>query len=237
MAALRAVLGCRGVPTLCPPLPRQSRGASGGPLERLTRWLDGVETLATWGERRWRRQLRDQNAYCGVLKDACGENVAAANFALSCGGRVRYEGQEAWIHPKDNWYPEVLRLRDVPVVALDLSGSPVTYDGLDNLVSLTQLQHLDLSGCPHVDDWVLGRLHAFGDSLRELSVARCPRVTERGLATLHHLRELRRLDVAGVRVPSPGLVRILLEEMLPDCQVLGMDIGDSDTLGGGNPPS
>lgn len=40
-------------------------------------------------------------------------------------------------------------------------------------------------------------------------------------------RELQRLDVAGVRVPSPGLVRILLEEMLPGCQILGMDLGDS----------
>lgn len=27
----------------------------------------------------------------------------------------------------------MLRLRDVPVVALDLSGSPVTYEGLDNI--------------------------------------------------------------------------------------------------------
>lgn len=53
---------------------------------------------------------------------------------------------------------------------------------------LTRLQHLDLSGCPHLDDWALGRLHVFGNSLQELSVARCPHVTERGLATLHHLQ-------------------------------------------------
>uniref|UniRef100_A0A8B9MUA2 Distal membrane arm assembly complex 2-like protein n=1 Tax=Accipiter nisus TaxID=211598 RepID=A0A8B9MUA2_9AVES len=139
---------------------------------------------------------------------------------------LRFEGQEHWIRPETRWRPEVLRLRDVPVVALDLSGSPLTYDGLDNLVPLTRLQHLDLSGCPHLDDWALGRLHVFGNSLRELSVARCPHVTERGLATLHHLQELQRLDVAGVRVPSPGLVRILLEEMLPGCQILGMDLGD-----------
>lgn len=47
--------------------------------------------------------------------------------------RLRFEGQEHWIRPETRWRPEVLRLRDVPVVALDLSGSPLTYDGLDNL--------------------------------------------------------------------------------------------------------
>ncbi|XP_027489197.1 distal membrane-arm assembly complex protein 2, partial [Corapipo altera] len=90
-------------------------------------------------------------------------------------------------------------------------------------VSLSHLSHLELSGCPHVCDWTLGRLHVFGDTLRHLGLARCPQVTERGLATLHHLRSLRSLDVSGLSVPSPGLLRILLEEMLPGCRILGME--------------
>ncbi|XP_064296152.1 distal membrane-arm assembly complex protein 2 [Phalacrocorax carbo] len=235
MAALRAVLGCRGAPAPRPP-PGQSRGAAGGLLRRLGRWFYEMEAVTVWEERLRQHRLRRKNAYLSFLRDSYGDNVVAAVFILSCGGGVRFEGQEDWIRPQGDWCPKVLHLRDVPVVALDLSGSPVTYNGLDNLVALTQLQHLDLSGCPHLDDWALGRLHVFGDTLRELSVARCPRVTERGLATLHHLRELRRLDVAGVQVPSPGLVRILLEEMLPGCQVLGMDLGDSVGTGTPTPP-
>ncbi|XP_050769836.1 distal membrane-arm assembly complex protein 2 [Gymnogyps californianus] len=231
MAALRAVLGYRGVPTPRPP-PGQSRRAAGGLLQRLGQWFYEVEAAVAWGERLQRQRLQRRNAYHGFLRDTYGDNVAAAVFTLSCGGG--FEGQKHWIRPEGRWQPEVLRLRDVPVVALDLSGSPLNYNGLDNLVPLTRLQHLDLSGCPHLDDWALGRLHVFGDSLRELSVARCPRVTERGLATLHHLRELQRLDVAGVHVSSPGLVRILLEEMLLGCQVLGMDLGEG--TGTGTPP-
>ncbi|KAM9270542.1 distal membrane-arm assembly complex protein 2 [Cariama cristata] len=235
MAALRAVLGCRGAPTPRPP-PGQSRGAVGGLLQRLGQWFYEVDTVVAWGERLQRHRLRRRNAYHGFLRDMYGDDVVAAIFTLSCGGGVRFEGQDHWIRPEGQWRPKVLHFHNVPVVALDLSGTPLTYDGLDNLVPLTQLQHLDLSGCPHLDDWALGRLHVFGDSLRELSVARCPRVTERGLATLHHLRELRCLDVAGVQVPSPGLVRILLEEVLPGCQVLGMDLEDSAGTGTSPPP-
>ncbi|XP_053928221.1 distal membrane-arm assembly complex protein 2 [Cuculus canorus] len=238
MAALRAVLGCRGAP-LPRPLPRQSRGAAGDLLQRLSRWFYDVEAMLAWTEQRRRNRLRNRNARCGYLRDTYGDNVAAAVFTLACGGGVRFEGQEHWMRPEHRWHDEVLRLRHVPVVALDLSGSTLTYDGLDNLVTLNQLQYLDLSGCPHLDDWALSRLHVFGDTLQELSVARCPCVTERGLATLHHLRKLRRLDVAGVQVASPGLVRILLEEVLPECQILGMDIKDSVGTGAGgeNPPA
>uniref|UniRef100_A0A8B9MZ64 Uncharacterized protein n=1 Tax=Accipiter nisus TaxID=211598 RepID=A0A8B9MZ64_9AVES len=150
--------------------------------------------------------------YHGFLRDVYRDNMVAAIFTLSCGGGVRFEGQEHWIRPESCWRPEVLRLHDIPVVALDLSSSPLTYNGLDNLVPLTWLQRLDLSRCPHLDNW--------------LSVACCPHVTERGLATLHHLQELWCLDVAGVQAPSPGLVCILLEKMLSGCQILGMDLRD-----------
>ncbi|XP_069631221.1 distal membrane-arm assembly complex protein 2 [Haliaeetus albicilla] len=213
------VLGCQGAPALHP---GNAGGRWGGLLQRLGQWFYEVDVVTAWGERLWqhwlrRHQLRSRNACVGLGRGCVWDNVVAAVFTLSCGGGgVRFEGQEHWIWLESCWCPEVLHLHDVPVVALDLSSSPLTYNGLDNLVPLTWLQHLDLSGCPHLDNWALGRLHIFRDSLRELSVARCPHVTERGLATLHHLQELWQLDVAGVQAPSPGLVRILLEEMLPD---------------------
>ncbi|XP_068524426.1 distal membrane-arm assembly complex protein 2 isoform X2 [Anas acuta] len=208
MAALRAVLGGRGGGRVPVPPPSLCRGASAwGALQSLGQWCWGGEAAAAWAQRLRSRRLRRKNAF----KD-----------------------RDLWV--RGRWRPELLQLRDVPVVAVDLSGSQLTYDGLDNLVQLRELQHLDLSGCPHVDDWVLGRLHVFQGSLLELAVARCPRVTERGLATLHHLQNLRRLDVSGVAVPSPGLVRILLEEMLPRCQVLGMEMDGGPPPSEGSPP-
>ncbi|XP_025923715.1 distal membrane-arm assembly complex protein 2, partial [Apteryx rowi] len=199
-------------------------------LRRLGAWFSDAEVLAGWSARLQRYRLRTKNAYCGYVQELYGDDVAAAYFAISCcGGGARFEGRDEWLRPdaRGRFSPELLQLRDVPVVAIDLRGSAVNYSGLDNLVRLTRLRHLDLGGCRHLDDWALARLHVFGESLRELSVAGCPRVTERGLAALHHLRHLQRLDVSDLpAVPNKGLVRILLEEMLPHCQVVGMDYGD-----------
>ncbi|XP_057245343.1 distal membrane-arm assembly complex protein 2, partial [Malurus melanocephalus] len=154
------------------------------------------------------------------LRESFGDDVAAAEFTLSCGGGVRFLGEQRWIRPGSR--SELSRLCHLPLVGIDLSGTSVTYEGLDNLVSLSHLSHLDLSDCPHVSDWALGRLHGLGATLQHLGLARCPQVTERGLATLHHLRSLRSLDLSGLSLPSPALLRPLLQEMLPSCQILGM---------------
>uniref|UniRef100_A0AC11C2K7 Distal membrane arm assembly component 2 n=1 Tax=Ovis aries TaxID=9940 RepID=A0AC11C2K7_SHEEP len=119
---------------------------------------------------------------------------------------------------------EFRKLQEVPVEAVDASGCAINYQGLDNLLALKELQSLSLQRCPHVDDWCLGRLYHLADSLQELSLAGCPRISERGLACLHHLQNLRRLDISDLpAVSNPGLTQILVEEMLPHCEVLGAD--------------
>lgn len=45
----------------------------------------------------------------------------------------RFDGQQHWMRGGPREHPELLSFHEVPVVALDLSGSPITYDGLDNL--------------------------------------------------------------------------------------------------------
>uniref|UniRef100_A0A8C0DTI2 Distal membrane-arm assembly complex protein 2 n=1 Tax=Balaenoptera musculus TaxID=9771 RepID=A0A8C0DTI2_BALMU len=144
----------------------------------------------------------------------------------------RFQDKE-WMRPNGRGLSgELWKLREVPVEAVDASGCAINYQGLDNLLALRELQSLSLRCCPHVDDWCLGRLHQLADSLRELSLAGCPRISERGLACLHHLRNLRRLDISDLpAVSNPGLTQILVEEMLPDCEVLGADRAQSLKLG------
>ncbi|XP_077192689.1 distal membrane-arm assembly complex protein 2 isoform X2 [Paroedura picta] len=136
----------------------------------------------------------------------------------------RFRGQTEWYreHNQRQYSVNLGNYRRVPLEGIDFSGSVISYDGLSCLVKLKSLKHLDLSQCPSVDDWSLSLLHVFRDTLEELSLAGCPRVTERGLGCLHHLESLRRLDVSDLpSVRNKSLVQILLEEMLPQCEVVG----------------
>ncbi|XP_053545071.1 distal membrane-arm assembly complex protein 2 [Bombina bombina] len=188
-----------------------------------------IEAMLNWRMNLKYWNLRRKNVQYTYTQNLYGHYVAAAFYTLSQRGSVRFQGQESWYRPNSrgrfSW--DFLQHKDVPLECVDLSGSRIAYQGLDNIVSLKELQELNLRACPHLDDWALSRLQVFKDSLEVLSLAGCPQVTERGLATLHHLQKLKHLDVSNLpSVSNKGLVRILLEEVLPGCEIVGMDYTD-----------
>uniref|UniRef100_A0A2K5C841 Distal membrane-arm assembly complex protein 2 n=1 Tax=Aotus nancymaae TaxID=37293 RepID=A0A2K5C841_AOTNA len=145
----------------------------------------------------------------------------------------RFRDKE-WIRPDKygHFSQEFWNFSEVPVEAVDASDCVINYEGLENLHLLKELQSLSLQRCPHMDDWCLSRLYPLADSLLELSLAGCPRISERGLACLHHLQNLRRLDISNLpSVSNPGLTQILVEEMLPNCKVVGVDLAEGLKLG------
>ncbi|XP_033914069.3 distal membrane-arm assembly complex protein 2 isoform X1 [Acipenser ruthenus] len=213
---------CSSAPRAAPPRPPLRTRL----LLFLYRRFYDVENLVTWSAALKLWNLRRKNAYYGYTQQLYGDGVAAAYYILSLRGGVRFSGQSDWIRPNSrgrfSW--DFMEFRDVPIEEVDASGTEINYRGLDNLAPLSSLRSLSLSHCPHVDDWFLARLHVFSQSLEELSVSGCPLVTERGLATLHHLQGLRRLSVSSLpRLSNPGLVRILLEEALPGCEITGAE--------------
>lgn len=139
---------------------------------------------------------------------------------------MKFQDKEEWIRPnnRSHFLAEIQKFQNVPVEAVDASGCAINYQGLSNLLPLKELRSLSLQRCPNLDDWCLSRLYLLAGSLQELSLAGCPRISERGLACLHHLQNLRRLDISDLpAVSHPGLTQILVEEMLPHCEVLGAD--------------
>ncbi|XP_054855454.1 distal membrane-arm assembly complex protein 2 [Eublepharis macularius] len=185
-------------------------------------FVDGGMKLKSWN-------LERKNKHYIQICERYGDNLAAAVFALMLKGGIRFQGQTEWYRERNEkrYCLEVSQYQGVPLEALDFSGSVINYDGLGSLVNLKTLKYLDLSRCPNIDDWSLSRLHVFRDTLQELSLAGCPQITERGLACLHHLESLKRLDVSDLpSIANKGLVRILLEEMLPQCEIVGIHYDD-----------
>ncbi|KAK2846900.1 hypothetical protein Q5P01_009899 [Channa striata] len=188
----------------------------------LTQRFYDIEMFLTWRSHLKRRSLQKKNAYYGYTKSFYGPDIAAAYYILSLKGGFRYTGQSDWFRSdqrgKFSW--DFLNHKDTSLEEVDMSYTVMNYRGLENLDGQHSLKTLSLRGCPEVDDWFLARLHMFQDSLEKLDISHCPRITTGGLAALRNLKGLRHLNVSSLPgISSPGLVIILLEEMLPQCQI------------------
>ncbi|KAM4825780.1 distal membrane-arm assembly complex protein 2 [Thomomys bottae] len=194
-------------------------------LQFLSDCFYDVETLREYLFRRQMLKVQRKNRSLLSLQEQHGPYVTGAYFVLKLGGAVKFQGQE-WIRPSPRGQisPSLWDLHSVPVEAVEASDCVINYEGLDHILLLKELRSLSLQRCPHVDDWCLARLHPLAGSLQELLLAGCPRISERGLACLHHLRNLRKLDISDLpAVSHPSLTHILVEEMLPDCEVVGVN--------------
>ncbi|XP_075393318.1 distal membrane-arm assembly complex protein 2 isoform X1 [Tenrec ecaudatus] len=207
-------------------------------VQFLADYFYDVQALREYLIRRQISKVQQENWAPTNIKNQYGPYVAGAFFILKQGGSVKFQGQE-WIGPDrySQFRQNFLKFQAVPIEAVDASGCALNYNGLDNLLPLKELQALSLQRCPHVDDWCLSRLYPLAHSLQELSLAGCPCVSERGLACLHHFQNLRRLDISNLpAVSNPSLTQILVEEMLPSCEVLGVDWTHGMKLAPEEPP-
>ncbi|XP_077467899.1 distal membrane-arm assembly complex protein 2 isoform X2 [Stigmatopora argus] len=169
------------------------------------------------------RRLQTTNAYYSYTAGLYGPNVAAAYYALCLKGGLRFVGQSNWFRVdqrgKLDW--DFLTYRDKQLEEVDMSHTLINHTGLSNLAGQQSLRTMSFRGCSEVDDWFLARLHLFQDSLKELDISYCPRITTGGLVALRNLKGLQRLNISGLpSISTPGLVTILLEEMLPECEII-----------------
>lgn len=227
-AALLSFHRCCRLPTLPVAKRLWSSGAVARPplhtrvLLYFTQRFYDIELLLTWTSKFRKRGVLRKNTHYGYTERLYGPHVAAAYFILKLKGGLRYCGHTDWFRAdhrgKFNW--DFINYKDCPLEEIDLSYTVINYDGLENFEGQQAVQTLSLRGCPEVDDWFLSRLHTFQDSLKELDISHCPNITIGGLAALRNLKGLQRLNVSSISgVSNPGLVVILLEEMLPKCHI------------------
>ncbi|KAI5932158.1 Distal membrane-arm assembly complex protein 2 [Manis javanica] len=219
----KGIQGSRRLSRAVAPEGNQQKGRT--LLQFLADHFYDIQALREYLLQRQTLKVHQKNRSFTYIKERYGPYIASAYFILKQGGAVKFQGKE-WTRPDRQGHisPEFLEFRAVPVEAVDASRCVINYQGLDNILVLKGLRSLWLQRCPHVDDWCLSRLHQLADSLQELSLAGCPRISERGLACLHHLRNLQRLDISDLpAVSNLDFMQILVEEMLPNCEVLGAD--------------
>jgi len=118
---------------------------------------------------------------------------------------VRSEEQEKTISEIQNSGGKVIideKSPDKPVIGVDLYGTKVTDNELEQLKELTQLQTLALLGNQVTD---AGVQHLIGlTQLQTLNLART-QVTDAGLAQLKGLTKLRMLYLSNTQVTDSGL--------------------------------
>uniref|UniRef100_A0AAV2J457 Distal membrane-arm assembly complex protein 2 n=1 Tax=Knipowitschia caucasica TaxID=637954 RepID=A0AAV2J457_KNICA len=190
-----------------------------GLLQYLRKRFYDVEALLVWTKQFKKSRLLKKNVYYGYTESFYGTHVASAYFILKLKGGFRFCGQSHWFRAnKFNW--DFMNHKDCPLEEIDLSYTVINYEGLKNIEEQTSLRTLSLKACPEVDDWFLSRLHVFQDSLEVLDISHCPRITTGGLAALRNLKGLKKLNVSSLPgISNPGLLVILLEEMLPNCDI------------------
>ncbi|XP_053729281.1 distal membrane-arm assembly complex protein 2 [Synchiropus splendidus] len=192
-------------------------------LTFLSKHFRDVEMFTAWNSERRLKWLRDRNESFFNQQHLFGQRLASCFLVLSLKGGFRFVGQTEWIcsTDKDILNKDFENHKDTPLEEVDLSYTVINYNGLLN-IGLDQpcLRTLSLRGCPEVDDWFLAGLHVFQDSLKELDISHCPKITTGGLAALRNLKGLTRLNMSSLPgISNPGLVIILMEEMLPHCQI------------------
>ncbi|XP_060062683.1 distal membrane-arm assembly complex protein 2-like [Ylistrum balloti] len=180
----------------------------------------------------WQNKVKKQS-FDMQRYESLGPDMSAAQFVLDNGGKIKIDGVKNWIPLSEESGSSLMflkpdgRLETMKVEGLDLSGVPIVFEAFRNFVNLQNVRYIRIWDNDIFDDFSLTQFALFRDSLEFLDISRCPQLTERGLAWLHHLENLKCLRLDDLKgVEDPEVVIDLIRDMLPNCQVQGI-IGTS----------
>ncbi|CAL2035348.1 unnamed protein product [Caenorhabditis brenneri] len=155
-----------------------------------------------------------------------GPDLSAAHFLVHRGAAVKFVGDDNW-YKKDKWNRYSLPGRKVDnlfIEAIDASGTQIMFEGLENLENLQHLRLLRLANCEFIDDWSIGRIGGILPNLEMLDLSGCHRISSKGLMGLKNSKKLKFLRLEGLSdIKNIGKSALILEDLLPNLQVLGMD--------------
>ncbi|XP_054707285.1 distal membrane-arm assembly complex protein 2-like [Uloborus diversus] len=185
--------------------------------------------LKNW--KKWKEfdAMVEDQIYLPERHKILGPDLATAHFILARGGRLKFKGSNKWM-TREHLLKEIVPSSynaSFRIEHIDFSGSNLCYEGFENLCNLKDLQTLVLRNCKYVDDWCLSRSHFYASSLKYLDLSGCHSVTDRGVCTLHVLKNLETLVLQNTpNIQNRELVCLLLQEIIPKCRIIGVDYED-----------
>lgn len=171
------------------------------------------------------RILRLDQSYNNTALDKLGPDLLCAHFLVPRACKVKFENDDYWYKTEGNGYSLLpLENSNERIEAVDASNSSLMYEGFDYFRGLKCIRYLNLNNSYHVDDFCLEKISLHLPSLELLDLSNCESVTERGLATLHTLKNLKRLRLNNTpNVMHKQLICLLLEEKIDNLFIEGVD--------------
>ena len=110
----------------------------------------------------------------------------------------------------------------------------LVYEGLQNLRNLHHLKELDLSYCPHIDEWCMDRITGeFHHSLEHLNISGCTNVNWNGLEVVWRCSKLKVLVIKDMdHIQDLPLICLMLLDVIPGLKIMGAEYMDISLLEG-----
>lgn len=145
-----------------------------------------------------------------------GSDLAVSKFVLEkCGGQIQNENYR-WITTSKD-LPK-FPTRSFKLTAISASNSRLLPESCDNFVGLDNLEYLDLSKNPKLDDFAcdqLSRQFRKSDRLKSIDLSHNPRISIYGLEVLFRVPSIKKITAIGTlasKFGAPDLFVLAAEE-------------------------
>lgn len=147
-----------------------------------------------------------------------GPDRLCAEWVLKNGGTIRFADNPDCLISDYNCLPH----ESSPVILkeIDISHTHVTPLGLDHLRFCQNLDTIFIHNCPLMANQGISKLPVVKNSLQNLQISCCHRITDDGLHELVVLKNLSQLKLARLTgLKNQDLLREKLQKSLPSCDI------------------